>query len=387
MLSRIKLKPDELRAISRQLPTPEEITRIKDFEDIGKLTKSDQYFSQISTVPRLPQRLECMLYRRKLELEVEEIRPDMQTVRDACKDLRASQRFKVVLQVVLAVGNALNGSTFRGNARGFQLEALIKLKETKTAKGGPECPTLLHYLARVLLRTDPELVNFIDEMRSVEAAARISAQTLLASAKSLVTGLEQIEEEVQVLKKTGVPSGDRFIFVMKPFLQEARKSVDALRNMASALEVELRSLFLYYGESADTAEGMKAEDFFGMILSFSTSLQKSALEVYNTQERQEVGAPKVIVSEAPAPVAEEGEIKPVQPPTTNGLAPPPRGDGTVTPTARSYGRAGGNTIQRGDFDQAIRGMLDGTQRRRRENNHRPLSRIFVDGSRQSRALE
>lgn len=48
----------------------------------------------------------------------------------------------------------------------------FQLKETKTAKGGTDCPTLLHYLARVLLRTDPGLVNFIDEMRSVEAAAR-----------------------------------------------------------------------------------------------------------------------------------------------------------------------------------------------------------------------
>lgn len=45
--------------------------------------------------------------------------------------------------------------------------------------------------------------------------------------------------------------------------------------MASALESELRLLFLYYGESTETAEGMKAEDFFGMILSFSTSLQVS----------------------------------------------------------------------------------------------------------------
>ena len=43
----------------------------------------------------------------------------------------------------------------------------------------------------------------------------VSVQTLLASAKSLVTGLEQIEDEMRVLKKTGVPSGDRFIFVMK----------------------------------------------------------------------------------------------------------------------------------------------------------------------------
>jgi hypothetical protein len=30
-------------------------------------------------------------------------------------------------QTVLVVGNALNGSTFRGGARGFQLEALLKV--------------------------------------------------------------------------------------------------------------------------------------------------------------------------------------------------------------------------------------------------------------------
>jgi hypothetical protein len=30
-------------------------------------------------------------------------------------------------QTVLAVGNALNGSTFRGGARGFQLDALLKV--------------------------------------------------------------------------------------------------------------------------------------------------------------------------------------------------------------------------------------------------------------------
>ena len=50
--------------------------------------------------------------------------------------------------------------------------------------------------------------------RGIDLGA-VSVQTLLASAKALVTGLEQIEDEVRVLKKTGVPSGDRFIFVMK----------------------------------------------------------------------------------------------------------------------------------------------------------------------------
>lgn len=73
---------------------------------------------------------------------------------------------------MLAVGNALNSSSFRGNARGFQLDALVKLKETKTAKGGSDCPTLLHYLARVLLRTDPTLVTFVQDLPHLEAAAR-----------------------------------------------------------------------------------------------------------------------------------------------------------------------------------------------------------------------
>jgi hypothetical protein len=46
------------------------------------------------------------------------------------------------------------------------------MKETKTAKGGTDCSTLLHYLARVLLRTDPTLVQFVEEMPHLEAAAR-----------------------------------------------------------------------------------------------------------------------------------------------------------------------------------------------------------------------
>jgi diaphanous 1 len=46
------------------------------------------------------------------------------------------------------------------------------MKETKTAKGGQECPTLLHYLARILLRADPSLVTFVNDLPHLEAAAR-----------------------------------------------------------------------------------------------------------------------------------------------------------------------------------------------------------------------
>jgi len=40
-----------------------------------------------------------MLYRRKLELDVEEIRPELNIIRNACAELRSSTKFKQVLQV------------------------------------------------------------------------------------------------------------------------------------------------------------------------------------------------------------------------------------------------------------------------------------------------
>jgi len=48
--------------------------------------------------------------------------------------------FRSSSQAVLAVGNALNDSTFRGGARGFQLEALQKVHEFAS-----ELRDLMHY--------------------------------------------------------------------------------------------------------------------------------------------------------------------------------------------------------------------------------------------------
>jgi hypothetical protein len=46
------------------------------------------------------------------------------------------------------------------------------MKETKTAIAGTDCPTLLHYLAKVLMREDANLIMFGEELPHVEAAAR-----------------------------------------------------------------------------------------------------------------------------------------------------------------------------------------------------------------------
>jgi diaphanous 1 len=43
--------------------------------------------------------------------------------------------------------------------------------------------------------------------------------------------------------------------------------------MGNMIQEELRSLLIYYGENPDSSDAPKPEDLFGLVASFSSSLQ------------------------------------------------------------------------------------------------------------------
>lgn len=170
-----KLSVDRLKLILPLTPSVDEVAIGKAFMgSIESLSPPDQYLVTMCSIPRLSQRMTCMLTRRRFEMDLEEIRPDIAILRNATDELRASQCFRHALAVVLAAGNSLNGNTFRGNAAGFQLEALGKLKETRmtSAKPGGKQLTLLHYIASALIRDQDKPYDFLSECPHLAAGAR-----------------------------------------------------------------------------------------------------------------------------------------------------------------------------------------------------------------------
>lgn len=57
----------------------------------------------------------------------------------------------------------------------------------------------------------------------------------------------------------------------KPYVIEQGPKVVALKGMAASLQKDLQSLLLYFGENSETSEA--SDDFFAMIVGFSSSLQ------------------------------------------------------------------------------------------------------------------
>lgn len=87
-----------------------------------------------------------MLFRRRFDLLLSELMPDLGILHSAAVEIKSSARLAEVLkvccssgllddqhvpltrgQVVLRIGNTLNQGTFRGNAMGFQLDTLTKV--------------------------------------------------------------------------------------------------------------------------------------------------------------------------------------------------------------------------------------------------------------------
>ncbi|KAK4702492.1 hypothetical protein P7C70_g3733, partial [Phenoliferia sp. Uapishka_3] len=335
-----KLTLDNLKAIKHFVPSTDEMEAIRGYDgDITTLSASDQYLNEMMVIPRLGDRLTSMLYRRRLEMEQEELKPELNILRGAVDELKNSTKFRKLLATVLSLGNMLNASTFRGDADGFQLEALLKLKDTRAASPSATTPTLLHYLARVVRRSDPSLLTFLEDAPHVEAASRISFTTVLTAANGLVQGVAQVQEEIRVLRRMRIsPAGDRFI----PKMERAEPAMGALKTVMTQLDQDLKSLVQYYGE--DPAS-MKPEDLFGIVVSFSTSLLRAASEV---------------------------EISDKSRPATSGRR-------SLHPKDASS--EGHRSVGRGGFDSAIRDLRNGVgTRRQRSSAGRPLSRVFLDGA-------
>ena len=98
-------------------------------------------------IPRYSQRLCTLYFKKTLDERLEDIRPRIQEVLLASKELLSSQKLKKVLEVILAFGNFMNRGN-RGNAYGFKLSSLSNIMDTKSSVD--KDVTLLHYLIRTL---------------------------------------------------------------------------------------------------------------------------------------------------------------------------------------------------------------------------------------------
>ncbi|XP_061915097.1 formin-2 [Entelurus aequoreus] len=141
----------ENRAQSEELESiRKHIKSATDKEDTKPLDKPEQFLFQLSEIPNFSERVFCILFQNTFQENISSILRKLQTLQRTCKALQSGKCVLQVLGLVLAFGNFMNGGNrTRGQADGFSLDILPKLKDVKSSDNSQ---SLLSYMVAYYLK-------------------------------------------------------------------------------------------------------------------------------------------------------------------------------------------------------------------------------------------
>ena len=123
---------DHLTLLLQIAPTQDETKALTLYRGgVDELSAPEKFLLMMSKVPRLPQKIETLIFERQFGTLCDDALGGMSTLRLACEQIKRGERLKLVFLTVLAVGNTLNAGTHRGSAEGVRLDSLLKLSDVK----------------------------------------------------------------------------------------------------------------------------------------------------------------------------------------------------------------------------------------------------------------
>ncbi|XP_059504632.1 formin-2 isoform X4 [Stegostoma tigrinum] len=138
-----RAQQEELEKIEKQIQ--------KSSKDNAKpLDKPEQFLYELAQIVNFSERVFCILFQSTFLENIAAINRKLEIMDKLCKTLQTSASVKQVLGLILAFGNYMNGGNrSRGQADGFGLEILPKLRDVKSSDNSTN---LLFYLVSYFLR-------------------------------------------------------------------------------------------------------------------------------------------------------------------------------------------------------------------------------------------
>eukprot|EP01116_Phalansterium_solitarium_P025538 TRINITY_DN9813_c0_g1_i2.p5 TRINITY_DN9813_c0_g1~~TRINITY_DN9813_c0_g1_i2.p5 ORF type:complete len:377 (-),score=186.05 TRINITY_DN9813_c0_g1_i2:256-1386(-) len=272
------LSTDDVQALLTFLPNQEELTKVREYAgDRTKLDRPEQFFLELESVPQLVPRVEFWYFSRTFNDRVSGFLPDVKALANGLNQAYTSTKFKKILELVLAIGNYLNGGTANGRAYGFKIEGVIKLADTKAADGKQ---SLLHFIYNQLKAKYPDLLDWWTELSDVPKASNVSSITVRDESGVIRTGLKKIQAAYDSLsEQDGIlddPLQGPYVRKMKLFLQESQEKAAELDAAVERVNTEFATLCKKFGEDP---EAFKWEEFFPLLIRFSNGFEVARKDI------------------------------------------------------------------------------------------------------------
>ncbi|XP_043949931.1 protein cappuccino isoform X6 [Drosophila biarmipes] len=238
---------EQLQHMSNIQASEDELQRIREAAggDIP-LDHPEQFLLDISLISMASERISCIVFQAEFEESVTLLARKLETVSQLSQQLIESEDLKLVFSIILTLGNYMNGGNRqRGQADGFNLDILGKLKDVKSKESHT---TLLHFIVRTYIAqrrkegVHPLEIRLpIPEPADVERAAQMDfeeVQQQIFDLNKKFLGCKRTTAKVLAASRPEIM--EPFKSKMEEFMEGADKSMAKLHQ---SLE-ECRELFL-----------------------------------------------------------------------------------------------------------------------------------------------
>lgn len=276
------LPKDMLEQLLKFIPEKSDVDLLEEHKhELDRMAKPDRFLYEMSRINHYQQRLQSLYFKKKFAERIAEIKPKVEALAKASKEILHSRNLKQLLEVVLAFGNFMNKGQ-RGNAYGFKVSSLNKIADTKSSID--KNITLLHYLITILEKKYPKVLMFQEDLQSISVAAKVNMTELEKDIGNLRSGLKSVESELEYQKNRPQELGDKFVSVVSQFITVASFSFsDVEDSLTEAKELFLRAV-KHFGEDANK---MQPDEFFGIFDQFLQSFGEAQQENENIRKRKE----------------------------------------------------------------------------------------------------
>ncbi|KAJ0094116.1 hypothetical protein Patl1_16261 [Pistacia atlantica] len=322
------LNAETLERLNTIAPNKEEQSQILKFEgDPTRLADAEAFhFHILKAIPSTYTRLHAMLFTSNYDTEILYLKDSIQTLELGCRELRTRGLFMKLLEAILKAGNRMNAGTARGNAQAFDLTALRKLSDVKSADGKT---TLLHFVVEEVVRAEgrrcvintnknlsrsssrssnssinseystpkedkekekeymmlglPVVGGLSAEFSNVKKAATIDYDTFSSTCSSLSARAAEIRELVSECSADG---GGGFVKEMKVFLDAAENELKVLREEQTRVMQLVRKTTEYYQAGAAKNKGAHQLQLFVIIKDFLGMVDQVCVEIARNLQRR-----------------------------------------------------------------------------------------------------
>ncbi|XP_078262506.1 formin-like isoform X4 [Rhinoraja longicauda] len=196
-------------------------------EELKFLDKPEQFLYELSQIPNFVQRTNSIIFQSTFMEGISTVRRKAESVQQLSKILKDQESVKIVLGLILAFGNHMNGGNrTRGQADGFGLEILPKLKDVKSRDNQT---SLVDFVASYYLHhfdkdagTDRSIYP-LPEPQELMQASQVKFEDLTKDLRKLKKDLAACEKEIAlVCQHSSEQDLQPFKEKMEAFIQNAK---------------------------------------------------------------------------------------------------------------------------------------------------------------------